>query len=147
LKPDYNSAVFLDTIFLLLFFQIDINVKAFSLERYSQFLTKISEAHLSELSIFEAKAKLFRLSRIDETRRRKLQSNLSQKPRTRQLRHHNSSSSIKCRNANHRRQRDHQHKKTRTIPKGSTTGKNDNQKMERAKILSKNRTYYNYEVL
>jgi predicted nucleic acid-binding protein len=65
LKRDNSSGVFLDTTFILPFFQIDINVEAFTLTKFREFLTKLPEAHFSELSIFEAKAKLQRLSRKD----------------------------------------------------------------------------------
>ena len=73
LKLGENPAAFLDTTFLLPFFQIDINVEAFNLDSYKEFLTKLSEVHLSELSIFEAKAKLFRLSRKDTTYKQALE--------------------------------------------------------------------------
>jgi len=63
LKPGSIPAVFLDTTFLLPFFQLEIAVKDFTIEDFKEFLTKASEIHVSELSIFEAKAKLFRLSR------------------------------------------------------------------------------------
>lgn len=63
MKRDKISAVFLDTTFLLPFFQLDLSVEAFDLNRFREFLAKLSEVHASELSIFEAKAKLFRLSR------------------------------------------------------------------------------------
>ncbi|MGQ9469389.1 MAG: PIN domain-containing protein [Nitrososphaerales archaeon] len=66
MKPDKEAASFLDTIFLLPFSQIGIKVEAFSLDKFEQFLTKISEVHFSELSIFEVKAKLYRLSSKDE---------------------------------------------------------------------------------
>jgi len=61
LKP--NKPVFMDTTFLLPFFRVNIEVEGFSLDKFESFLTKISKLHFSELSIFEAKAKIFRLSR------------------------------------------------------------------------------------
>ena len=63
MKPDNSSEAFLDTTFILPFFQININVEAFTLNKFKEFLTKLPQVHLSELSIFEAKAKLQRLSR------------------------------------------------------------------------------------
>jgi len=67
LKPGNSSRAFLDTTFILPFFQIDINVEAFNLTKFKEFLTKLHEVHFSELSIFEAKAKLQRLSRKNTT--------------------------------------------------------------------------------
>lgn len=66
MKPGKTSKAFLDTTFLLPFFQLDIDVDGFSLERFEAFLSRLDEVHFSELSIYEAKAKLFRLSRRDE---------------------------------------------------------------------------------
>ena len=66
-KPDKIPMAFLDTTFLLPFFQLDITIEAFSLKKFKDFLTKLSEIHVSELSIFEAKAKIFRLSRKNAT--------------------------------------------------------------------------------
>jgi hypothetical protein len=63
LKLGKSSGAFLDTTFILPFFQIDINVEAFNLTKFKEFLTKLPQAHFSELSVFEAKAKLHRLSR------------------------------------------------------------------------------------
>jgi len=65
LKRDRITAAFLDTTFLLPFFQLDISVEAFDLNAFREFVEKLSEAHASELSIFEAKTKLLRLSRKD----------------------------------------------------------------------------------
>ena len=66
MKPSNNPKAFLDTTFLLPFFQLDIEVNGFSLEKFEAFLSRLDEVHLSELSIYEAKAKLFRLSRRNE---------------------------------------------------------------------------------
>ena len=66
MKSGKASKAFLDTTFLLPFFQLDIDVDGFSLESFEAFISKLGEAHFSELSIYEAKAKLFRLSRRDE---------------------------------------------------------------------------------
>ena len=63
MKQDKLSVAFLDTTFLLPFFQLDITVEAFNLNGFRGFLAELSKVHFSELSIFEAKAKLFRLSR------------------------------------------------------------------------------------
>jgi len=64
-KPDKISEAFLDTTFILPFFQLDIAVEAFNLKEFKEFLVRLSEVHVSELSIFEAKAKIFRLSKKD----------------------------------------------------------------------------------
>lgn len=66
-KLKLSKTVFMDTTFLLPFFRVEIEVESFSLDKFENFLTKISEVHFSELSIFEAKAKLFRLSRENTT--------------------------------------------------------------------------------
>lgn len=66
MKPGEASGAFLDTTFLLPFFQLKIDVEGFSPERFEAFLLRLDEAHFTELSIYEAKAKLFRLSRRDE---------------------------------------------------------------------------------
>jgi hypothetical protein len=65
LKVDEGGRAFLDTTFLLPFFQLDIAIEAFTLEKFRNFLERLSEVHVSELSIFEAKAKIFRLSGKD----------------------------------------------------------------------------------
>ena len=62
MKADNSQEAFLDTTFILPFFQVDINVEAFTLKKFKEFLTRLSKIHFSELSIFEAKAKLQRLS-------------------------------------------------------------------------------------
>lgn len=66
LKLGEVSEAFLDTTFLLPFFQLDIDVEGFSPKGLEVFLSRLDKAHFSELSIYEAKAKLFRLSRRDE---------------------------------------------------------------------------------
>ena len=66
-RPGKISKVFLDTTFLLPFFQLDIAVQGFTLKKFRDFLEGLSEIHVSELSIFEAKSKIFRLSRKDPT--------------------------------------------------------------------------------
>ena len=66
MKPGEASEAFLDTTFLLPFFQLKIDVEGFSLEGFEAFLSGLDKAHFSLLSVYEAKAKLFRLSRRDE---------------------------------------------------------------------------------
>jgi hypothetical protein len=63
LRPGESPEVFLDTTFILPFFQIDIEVEGFDLAEFAEVLSKLPKVHLSELSIFEAKAVLRRLSR------------------------------------------------------------------------------------
>ena len=67
MRLDNSTDVFLDTTFILPFFQINIKVEAFTLSKFKEFLTKLPKVHFSELSIFEAKAKLQRLSRKNTT--------------------------------------------------------------------------------
>ena len=74
MKSGENSKVFLDTTFILPFFQLEIKVNGFSLEKFEAFLSRLDEVHLSELSIYEAKAKLFRLSRRNERYTKALES-------------------------------------------------------------------------
>ncbi|MDI6691022.1 MAG: PIN domain-containing protein [Candidatus Bathyarchaeota archaeon] len=57
--------VFLDTTFILPFFQLDIDIDGFTVERFRKFLSRLDKVYVSELSIYEAKAKLFRLSRMN----------------------------------------------------------------------------------
>lgn len=67
MKTGSNTTAFLDTTFLLPFFQIDIDIESFTLNNFKEFLTRLPQVHFSELSIFEAKAKLHRLSRKNVT--------------------------------------------------------------------------------
>ena len=48
------GSVFLDTTFLLVFFQIDIDVEAFTLDRFKEFIEAF-QIYFSEFFIFEAK--------------------------------------------------------------------------------------------
>lgn len=63
MSPDEAHPPFLDTTFILPFFQIHIEVEGFTINGYKAFLTKHPKVHVSELSIYEAKAKIHRLSR------------------------------------------------------------------------------------
>ncbi len=65
MKPDRGLSIFLDTTFLLPFLQIDIGVEGFTLHKFKDLYMMISRVHFSELSVFEAKAKIYRLSRRD----------------------------------------------------------------------------------
>lgn len=65
LKIDKSSPPFLDTIFLLPFFQLNVKIEGFTLKKFKRFLTELPILHFSELSIYEAKAKIYRLSRRD----------------------------------------------------------------------------------
>lgn len=57
--------IFLDTTFLLPFFQIQVKVKAFTPLTFEEWLRTIDQVHVSELSIYEAKAKIYGLSKAD----------------------------------------------------------------------------------
>ena len=48
------GSVSLDAIFLLVFFQIDVNVEAFTLDRFEEFIEAF-QIYFSEFSVFEAK--------------------------------------------------------------------------------------------
>ena len=48
------GSVSLDVIFLLVFFQIDVNVEAFTLDRFEEFIEAF-QIYFSEFSVFEAK--------------------------------------------------------------------------------------------
>lgn len=65
MKIDKDSRAFLDTTFLLPFFQVNVKIEGFTPKRFKAFLMGLSGVHFSELSIYEAKAKIYRLSRRD----------------------------------------------------------------------------------
>ena len=62
-----DKSVFLDTTFLLPFFQVPIRVEKFHLDDFKQFILSLPKVHLGELSVYEAKAKVFRLYRNDKS--------------------------------------------------------------------------------
>ena len=49
--------IFLDTTYVMPFFYMDIDVKGFSRRKYAELIQKLEKVHVSEISIFEAKAK------------------------------------------------------------------------------------------
>jgi len=49
--------IFLDTTYVMPFFYMDIDVKGFSRKKYAEIIQRIDKIHISEISIFEAKAK------------------------------------------------------------------------------------------
>ncbi len=49
--------IFLDTTFVIPFFYMDIDVKGFSRRKFAELIRKLDKIHISEISIFEAKAK------------------------------------------------------------------------------------------
>lgn len=55
--------LFLDTTYILPFFQVPIRVEGFELSDFKTLTANLSKVHVSELSIYEAKAKLTRLSK------------------------------------------------------------------------------------
>lgn len=55
------SSVFLDTTFTLPLFQEEIIVEGFHSGKFERFISSLPEIHISDLSIYEAKAKLYRL--------------------------------------------------------------------------------------
>lgn len=58
-----NRELFLDTTYVLPFFQVPIAVKGFELSDFKVLIATLSKVHVAELSIYEAKAKLMRLSK------------------------------------------------------------------------------------
>ncbi|WP_456328335.1 PIN domain-containing protein [Archaeoglobus sp.] len=50
--------IFLDTTFVMPFFYMDIDVKGFSRKKFAELIRKLDKIHISEISIFEAKAKV-----------------------------------------------------------------------------------------
>jgi hypothetical protein len=55
------SELFIDTTYLLPFFQVPISVKGFELSEFKAFVANLRRVHVSELSVYEAKAKLLRM--------------------------------------------------------------------------------------
>ena len=56
--------LFLDTTYILPFFQIPIAVEGLELSDFRMLVASLSRVHVAELSIYEAKAKLLRLSKV-----------------------------------------------------------------------------------
>ena len=50
--------IFLDTTFVMPFFYMDIDVKGFSRKKFAELIRKLDRIHISEISLFEAKAKI-----------------------------------------------------------------------------------------
>ncbi len=61
-KSNYDE-LFLDTTYLFPFFQVPIKVEDFVLSDFKRLVSELSKVHVAELSVYEAKAKLARLSR------------------------------------------------------------------------------------
>ncbi len=66
MSSDERQEFFLDTTFLLPFFQIDIAVENFTIESFAYFIRTASRIHFSELSVYEAKAKIHRLAKRNQ---------------------------------------------------------------------------------
>jgi len=62
-RAQKNRELFLDTTYILPFFQVPITVEGFELSDFKMLIANLSKVHVSELSIYEAKAKLTRLSK------------------------------------------------------------------------------------
>jgi predicted nucleic acid-binding protein len=62
-RAQRNRELFLDTTYILPFFQVPITVEGFELSDFKILIANLSKVHVSELSIYEAKAKLTRLSK------------------------------------------------------------------------------------
>lgn len=57
------NEIFLDTTYLFPFLQVPVAVRGFKVSAFSRLIRSVSRVHFAELSIYEAKAKLLRLSR------------------------------------------------------------------------------------
>jgi len=62
-KAQRNRELFLDTTYILPFFQVPITVRGFELSDFKVLIANLSKVHVAELSIYEAEAKLMRLSK------------------------------------------------------------------------------------
>jgi len=63
-KSQNNRELLLDTTYILPFFQVPITVEGFELSEFKMLIANLSRVHLTELSVYEAKAKLLRLSKV-----------------------------------------------------------------------------------
>lgn len=59
-----SRELFLDTTYILPFFQVPITVEGFELSDFKVLIASLSKVHVAELSLYEAKAKLMRLSGV-----------------------------------------------------------------------------------
>ncbi len=66
-RAEGEPELFLDTTYLLPFFQVPIRVEGFKLSDFKALIGNISRVHVAELSVYEAKAKLLRLSKTHRT--------------------------------------------------------------------------------
>jgi len=62
-RAQIDRELFLDTTYILPLFQVPIAVEGFELSDFKMLIANLSKVHVSELSIYEAKAKLMRLSK------------------------------------------------------------------------------------
>lgn len=63
-KAQNLRELFVDTTYLLPFFQVPITVEGFELSNFKKLIANLSKVHAAELSIYETKAKLLRLSKV-----------------------------------------------------------------------------------
>lgn len=63
-KARKDRELFVDTTYVLPFFQVPIRVEGFELSNFKMLIANLSKVHVAELSIYEAKAKLLRLSKV-----------------------------------------------------------------------------------
>ncbi len=61
-----DRGLFLDTTFVLPFFQVPIAPDDFEISGFKALIATLPKIHVAELSVYEAKAKLFRLSRTHD---------------------------------------------------------------------------------
>lgn len=62
-KAQRNRELLLDTTYILPFFQVPITLRGFEVSNFKVLIGSLSKVHVAELSIYEAKAKLTRLSK------------------------------------------------------------------------------------
>lgn len=62
-KARNDHELFVDTTYVLPFFQVPVTVEGFELSNFKMLIANLSKVHVAELSIYEAKAKLSRLSK------------------------------------------------------------------------------------
>jgi len=63
-RAQNGRELFVDTTYVLPFFQVPITVEGFELSNFKRLIANLSKVHVAELSIYEAKAKLLRLSKV-----------------------------------------------------------------------------------
>lgn len=66
-KARGQGELFLDTTYILPFFQVPLRIRGFTPSEFKALIRNLSEVHVGEISVYEAKAKLLRLSKASRT--------------------------------------------------------------------------------